>query len=937
MKSKLFASVLACLVTALSVRGEILMYEGFPTGEGGYPTTASTAINGLTVTPFGSVAFDASARYWAGNYVNSPGAYEGLSYPASFDSATYPSYAGAATLCATVGHAPIQMRQAIRQFSSNVFKDRTGKVYFRMLMQADETALGRLTGADGIVALNHYAAGLLYDRVRGGLQYATESLYSSLNSGTSRNAIYYLAFGFVKALDGSLSAALLVRGTDDVRSVYPILTSVVPGETYICLAEIDLNAGTDGKEKVRAMIQPVSNYNPKFLYATLDATDTIEVDIVNSSCYLDVLLAEEGLLHTNNGVVKFDEFGVATTADDLVYIQSATGSKTAMVAGNPSGIGAPDPDYGTVSDVEVGTTFSCGDDFFRDGVMHSCTGYTYETRDEQGAWSEPQFVAEKTYVLDDSADTVRITWQWAPVAYRVAVTTHGSGSESVTFGADPVAPLQDGEGMIGGYFAAGESLSISAVDGTGPDPCEFLSWSGDVESNERMIAVTPSAPLALVANFKTHWKYDSGAGTLSDGNWTLGCAAHTEGEGSGEGALKITGATAGSGVLDLAAINTEISGGTVKAIDANAFKSRADLVGLELSPDIVFVGESAFDSCGIANLPDFSHLVHVEKFAFQYCANMRGQPDFSSLRLANVNAFNGCSGLTGDLILPKLEKATNYLFQNCGFDGILSAPEVTSTGGFAFYNLNITSASLPKLAVVGGNSFRSCAKMTSIVLSSELSEFQSGAFVGCSQLVDFSPSLFPATMTNVGRVSLQNVNLTGLDIVLPKGFNGLEVNENNESGAFESAKMRSVDFSASAITQLPKSILRNCTNLESVSLPATVDKIDDMAFGSQNPVSKLLVVDFAGDVPTTVSNDWANYPDGGNPRANRDWKMVIRVPAKVADSWMADSHFVPLAQIENVAEKPNYDRIGEFKKVVGAWRNMWLSVTPLKGTVIFVR
>jgi hypothetical protein len=40
MKSKLFASVLACLVTALSVRGEILMYEGFPTGEGGYPTTA---------------------------------------------------------------------------------------------------------------------------------------------------------------------------------------------------------------------------------------------------------------------------------------------------------------------------------------------------------------------------------------------------------------------------------------------------------------------------------------------------------------------------------------------------------------------------------------------------------------------------------------------------------------------------------------------------------------------------------------------------------------------------------------------------------------------------------------------------------------------------------------------------------------------------------
>lgn len=778
---------------------------------------------------------------------------------------------------------------------------------------------------DTLEKYGYYGAALGYSNVLN-----TEGLLGLALSGT-RTAIVGVGFGFTKDSSENVSVSLILRDTDDSKRVYPIV-SAEAGKTYIALMEIDINAGTDGREVVRAMIQDCATYSPVWEYAKLGEGTSVEVEAIGTSKAVTHLFVT-GKMYAGGGIVKVDELAMATTADDLVYIKSAAGSKTVMVAGNPSGIGTPDPDYGTVSDVEVGTTFSCGDDFFKDGVMHSCTGYTYETRDEQGAWSEPQFVDEKTYVLDDSADTVRITWQWAPVAYRVAVTMYGSGSESVTFSADPVAPLKDGEGTLGGYFAAGEELSVSAVDGTGPDPCEFLSWSGDVESNERTIVVTPSAPLALVANFKTHWKYDSEKGELSDGNWTLGCAAYKDADITVEGPLAITGATAGSGVLDLAAINTEISGGTVKAIDANAFKSRADLVGLELSPDIVFVGESAFDGCGIANLPDFSHLVHVEKFAFQYCANMRGQPDFSSLRLANVNAFNGCSGLAGDLILPKLEKATNYLFQNCGFDGILSAPEVTSTGGFAFYNLNITSASLPKLAVVGGNSFRSCAKMTSIVLSSELSEFQSGAFVGCSQLVDFSPSLFPATMTNVGRVSLQNVNLTGLDIVLPKGFNGLEVNENNESGAFESAKMRSVDFSASAITQLPKSILRNCTNLESVSLPATVNQIDAQAFGAANAVDKLLVVDFAGDVPATVSDDWANYPDGGNPRANRDWKMVIRVPAKVADSWMADSHFVPLKDIPDVKSKPNYDRLGEFKRVVGAWRNMWLSVVN-KGMVI---
>ena len=94
-----------------------------------------------------------------------------------------------------------------------------------------------------------------------------------------------------------------------------------------------------------------------------------------------------------------------------------------------------------------------------------------------------------------------------------------------------------------------------------------------------------------------------------------------------------------------------------------------------------------------------------------------------------------------------------------------------------------------------------------------------------------------------------------MDLVFPKGFDGLTVNPANESGAFDSTKIRSCDLSKAAITQLPKTLFRDCANLESVSLPATVDKIDDMAFGSQNPVSKLLVVDFAGDVPTTVSDD----------------------------------------------------------------------------------
>ena len=933
MKCKLFASVLACLVTALSVRGEILMYEGFPTGEGGYPTTKSY-ITGQTITTENSKGF-AAQTYVAGNYLYSFGTDAGLKYPESFNSETFVSYDSAIGF--EVNYNVKYIRQAARQVASGVFGNgRSGKLYFRMLMQCDSTAWNLLTSGDSMVQYNYYAAGLAYDRIRGSLANVSETFNSPLNPNAARTAIYYLAFGYVKNAQGNVSASLIVRGADDQINIYPIVQSPISGETYICLAEIDINAGIDGKERIRAMIQPVSSYDPTFEYATLGQSDFVEAEMVNDSKYLDVLIPAAGFLNTAGGTVKFDEFGVATTADDLVYIQSAAGSKTVMVAGNPSGIGTPDPDYGTVSDVEVGTTFSCGDDFFKDGVMHSCTGYTYETRDEQGAWSEPQFVDEKTYVLDDSADTVRITWQWAPVAYRVAVTTYGSGSESVTFSADPVASLKDGEGTIGGYFAAGEELSVSAVDGAGTDPCEFLSWSGDVESNERTIAVTPSAPLALIANFKTHWKYDSENGTLSDGNWMLTCGAYQDADITVENPLVITSATAGNGVLDLETINSDISGGTVRAIGEVAFKNRTDLTALMLSPSVVYIGKEAFLNAGIANLPDFSHVVEVGDNAFQGCANMKGQPDFSSLVTVRNQSFDS-TGLSGDLILPKLTLATYASFQKAAFTGKIVAPKLASIPQNFAVNLKVTSAEFDSATTVGNTAFSGCSKLASIKLSPNVKTFVSACFNGCSSLVEMDPAPFGPSVETIGYRSFAGTALANM--VFGESFVSFDARSATDetSDAFSGSKVQSVDLSATSLAGLRTALFRDCYQLEHVVLPATVNQIDAQVFGAANAVDKLLVVDFAGDVPATVSDLWADNPDNnGVSRPNRDWKMIIRVKGSRAASWTADPHFVALKDIPDVESKPNYDRLGEFKRVVGAWRNMWLSVDS-KGLVITVK
>ena len=931
------AGVLAA--ASLGAGAEILMYEGFPTGEGGYPTTKTQFSDLSTLVPShaGSRGFADGAAHAAGNYCYSMGEGSGLSFPSVFPAATYPAYDGAAGLQANVSYAASNTRSSNRQIASSVFGNgRCDKVYFRMLMQADEMALAQLVSSEKLANRNHYAAGLLYARYYGKVTSNVNDMFAYTLNGAFP-AIYYVAFGFVKDATGNVSVSLLVRGADDQINVFPIVASAVAGETYIALAEIDINAGTDGKEKIRAFVQPVSNYSPVAEYAQLGETDTVEADVVTATKYLDILVSAYGPLHTNNGVVKFDEFGVATSADDLVYIQSAAGSKTVMVAGNLSGIGAPEPGYGTVSEAEIGSTYSCGGDFFKDGVMYSCTGYAYETRDGQGVWSEPRFVDGDTYVLDDSADTVRITWQWAPAAYRVSVVSYGSGTEGVAFGRPAVVPLLEGEEGVGGYFAA-EELTIAAVDGVAPDACEFKAWGGDVVSSERTITLTPAAPVALTATFRTHWRYVSGDATLTDGNWVLTTGAYAGTLDDEVNPLMITGSTAGSGVLDLSSLNDEISPyGPVRAIGPESFSNRADLVRLELDGQIVSIGDYAFQQSAIASVPDFSHVKFTGRQAFQDCAAMKGNPKFDALETSGVNAFNGCSALTGDLTLPKLVSVPNYMFYRCGFDGVLSAPEATSVGGFTFAENKFTSASLPKLKVVAGNAFRACTKMARLELAPDFTSVEAGGLINCSALAEVTPALFPDSIVKVDRVSLQYAGLDGMDLVFPKGFDGLTVNAANESGAFESTKIRSCDLSRTAIAQLPKSIFRDCANLESVLLPATVDKIDDMVFGSQNPVTRMLVVDFAGGVPSEVSDIWADFPNGGASRPNRDWKTVIRVRGRNAASWLGDSHFVPLAEIDDVETKPYYDRLGEFRKVVGTWRNMWLSVIPAKGAVVIVR
>jgi len=131
---------------------------------------------------------------------------------------------------------------------------------------------------------------------------------------------------------------------------------------------------------------------------------------------------------------------------------------------------------------------------------------------------------------------------------------------------------------------------------------------------------------------------------------------------------------------------------------------------------------------------------------------------------------------------------------------------------------------------------------------------------------------------------------------------------------------------------------RTCPNLKSVFLTGTLEKWNILeplavgAFGNCPALTNATLhgatalphhifagsapeVIFDGNPPTTVGDGWAN-----------DWSLAVGCPRENISAWRSDARFTALANIEDVASKPNYaamvERYGN--DLVGAWDGKWL-------------
>lgn len=200
------------------------------------------------------------------------------------------------------------LRSMYHTLETDVLKVADGKLYVRMLLNIDKNAAGKLKQQSGVNQVSGGYFGCGFTQAASGDYYMLTSMASAI------------AFVVWKNTNGECVLSISVNDEAKNRTTAPIITGIELGTTYVCFAEIEVNAGTDSKEIVNAGAFAASSNYEILKYQV----SGIESQFI-SSTYAPSVLAVAGPYGTNNGFFRVDEIIVGTEQKDVFPVGGVFG------------------------------------------------------------------------------------------------------------------------------------------------------------------------------------------------------------------------------------------------------------------------------------------------------------------------------------------------------------------------------------------------------------------------------------------------------------------------------------------------------------------------------------------------------------------------------------------------------------------------------------
>ena len=251
---------------------------------------------------------------------------------------------------------------------------------------------------------------------------------------------------------------------------------------------------------------------------------------------------------------------------------------------------------------------------------------------------------------------------------------------------------------------------------------------------------------------------------------------------------------------------------TLETIGLYAFHGCADLTSIVISHGLKTVKNYAFSNCTSLKWISFPTSVEeIGESVFAGCTSLLNVSLPDNLKIISRNLFSGCTALS-DMTIPT---GTTQVY-NDAFDGCDNLKELTvkcpEVGQNWFVNLNIESVYLDNVVKVASKAFSNCQKLNYLRVGEAVKDINDNAFEGCAiKTVDFKCDSIGAWYKNYPLLQKVKMTFTTLPITAPGG------------GSIPSR-------SYSLVRVVGSNAFKNCTLLETIDIPNTVESIGDEAF-----------------------------------------------------------------------------------------------------------
>ena len=368
----------------------------------------------------------------------------------------------------------------------------------------------------------------------------------------------------------------------------------------------------------------------------------------------------------------------------------------------------------------------------------------------------------------------------------------------------------------------------------------------------------------------------------------------------------------------------------IASIGHSAFESCTGITSVSIPSSLTTLPNYLFEFCSeLASVALPNNMTEIGTGAFYGCVKLASLEIPSSVTTIGNSAFQNCSSLTAIFIPKNVKSIGEGILNGCSnISSIVVDSENTVFDSRdncnAILRTNDLMAGCSKTVIPNGittikkQAFRGCTSLTTINFPSSLNMIESFALYGCSGLTEL---YIPSTLTNMQNRAIENCgNLNS--IIVEEGnptFDSREncnalirtannalvlgcyittipntVTEIRSNAFYNCSRLTSIDiptsvttiggavfqgsgltsvFIPNSITTLPYEVFRECPNLKTVTLSASVESINAWTFRDCPALTDVLIL---SETAPTTDNSF-EYTNLGN--------VTLHVPASSIDTY----------------------------------------------------